>query len=461
MNKKIVLIGAGSTSFGPSMMTDLFLSEVLDGSTIVLHDIDKEKLHMIFELVCKENEKRDQKFEIEETLDRQEALEDADFIVSSIEVGNRTELWWQDYKVPRKHGSTQILGECGGPGGSFHAWRIIPPILEIIEDVKNICPNAFFINFSNPMARVCLAIKRAAPNLNFVGLCHQIGFMDKNLPKILDKGLRESAKTVKGVKEYKEKFEAQLNKLKMTVGGLNHFAFLFGLEDKDTRENLMPRFNKEALNYFKENEDRFEFSALTFEIYKRFKYFPYVGDNHLGEYLQFSEEFTKTQDMKDWITRTDQYNKGIYDRVVRYYKRLQKGRYPRKGMLLDTPSGERAVSIMEAIAQDKESYETAVNIPNEKIIENIPKELVRECSATVDKEGVDGKSLGEKPHDIAAILRIEAAVQDVCVEAVLQKSKRLAINCLAIDPNVQEFSQAKGMFEEMTKKQADYLSYLK
>lgn len=456
-----MLVGAGSTSFGPSMMTDLFLSDILAGSTIILHDIDKEKLNMVYEIICKENEKRDNKFQIKQTIDRNQAFQNADFIVSSIEVGNRTKLWWQDYKIPRKHGSTQILGECGGPGGSFHAWRIIPPILEIIDDVKKICPEAFFINFSNPMARVCLAIKRAAPNLNFVGLCHQIGFMDDNLPKILNKELRKSPNSIKGVKEFRKKFDDELKQLKMTVGGLNHFAFLFGLEDKKSGKDLMPIFNERALDYFKANEDRFEFSQLTFEVYKRFKYFPYVGDNHLGEYLQFGEEFTETQDMKDWIERTDQYNKGIYGRVKRYYKRLQKGRYSRKGMLPDEPSGERAVAIMEAIAQDKQSYESAVNIPNEGIIENLPRDLVIECSATVDKEGVHGVKLGTIPKDIAALLRIEAAVQDVCVEAVLNKSKRLAINCLAIDPNVQKFEQAEAMFEEMMTTQAEYLSYFK
>ncbi|MHA1931315.1 MAG: family 4 glycosyl hydrolase, partial [Promethearchaeota archaeon] len=155
MEKKVVLVGAGSISFGLSMFNDLFLSNELEGCTIVLHDINKDKLEMIYELLLAENERSKDKFNIDMTLDRKEAFLNADFIISSIEVGDRMKLWRQDYEIPRKHGSTQILGECGGPGGTFHAWRIIPHIVDIVKDAEEICPNAFFINFSNPVSRVC------------------------------------------------------------------------------------------------------------------------------------------------------------------------------------------------------------------------------------------------------------------------------------------------------------------
>ena len=148
MDKKIVLIGAGSTSFGPSMFSDLYLSEILDGCEVMLHDIDKSKLDMMYDLLLIENERSEEKFILNKTLNREEALKGADFIISSIEVGNRMKLWRQDYEIPRKHGSTQVLGENGGPGGIFHTFRILPPIIEIVKDVERICPNAFFINFS-------------------------------------------------------------------------------------------------------------------------------------------------------------------------------------------------------------------------------------------------------------------------------------------------------------------------
>jgi len=440
MKKKIVLIGAGSASFGPSTLNDLYLSNDLDGSTVVLHDIDKQKLKMIYELLIVENKKRNNKFIIEYTSDRIKALKEADFIISSIEVGDRFRLWRQDYEIPKKFGSTQILGECGGPGGTMHAFRIIPKVIEIVKDVEMVCPDAFFINFSNPMARVCLAIKRATPGLNFIGLCHQIGSFYDHLPKMFNKKLED---------------------LKVIPYGLNHFGFLMGLEDLVSKKDLMPEFNSKAMNYFEKREDRFEFSTLTFEVYKRFGYFPYVGDNHLGEYLQFGEEFTKPHDMSDWIDRTDKFGNYINKRVVRYYNRLKKGKYPKKGMLFNFPSGERAIPIIEAIVLDENAYESAVNVPNKGIIDNLPQDLVIECPVIVNREGVHGIKWGNLPKNIAAILRIEATIQDLCVEAIIKNSKELAIASLAIDPNVGNFERAEQIFDEMKKLQKDFLPNFK
>jgi len=418
------------------MFNDLYLSEVLKDSTIVLHDLNKERLEMIYELLVVENERINNKFKLERTVNRAEAFKNADFIINSIEVGDRMKLWRQDYEIPRKHGSTQILGECGGPGGTFHAWRIIPPIVEIVKDAEKICPDAFFINFSNPMSRVCLAIKRSVEKLKFVGLCHQIGFMIRDLPRI---------------------FNIPLSDIKIKVGGLNHFAFILDLVNKANGKNLMPSFNDNAMNYFKEHVNRFEFSSLTFEFFKRFGYFPYVGDNHLGEYLQIGEEFTETQDMIDWINFIDKEGVFIYKRFDKLYNRFKKGKYPKNGILFTVPSGERAVPIIEAKINDQNSYEFAVNIPNDNIIDNLPKDLVLECSAIVNKEGIHGEKIGMLPRNIAAVLRIEATIQDLCVEAVLTKSKDLAIACLAIDPNVGSFKMAENIFNEMIDVQKEFL----
>jgi len=440
MDKKIVLVGAGSTSFGPTTISDLFLSEVLTGSTITLHDIDKEKLEMMYELCVKENEMRNNKFNIERTTKRKDAFKGANFIISSIEVGERYPLWRQDRKIPRKYGSTQILGECGGPGGTFHAFRIIPPIVDIVQDAERICPDAFFINFSNPMSRVCLAIKRSTQNLKFIGLCHQIGFFNLHFPKMLNMRLRD---------------------LKMTVVGLNHFGFLLGLEEWNTGKDLMPQFHSKAINYFREHEHRFMFSTLTFEVYKRFGYFPHSGDNHLGEYIQFGEEFTKAKDMIDWIDKTEELGGAIFYLVSKGYKRLKKNRYSKKGILIRFPLGERAIPIIEEILTDKKKYESSVNIPNDGLIDNLPQDLVIECPAIVDKEGVHGVKIGNIPKNIAALLRIEATIQDLCVEAVLNRSKELAIAALAVDPNVGSFEMADNIFNEMYSLQKEFLPKFK
>jgi alpha-galactosidase len=441
MDKKIVLIGAGSAAFGPPTFVDLNLSKVLGGSTITLHDIDKEKLYMVYEVVLEDNKKLGNKFNIECTLNRKEALKDADFIINSTEHGDRFQLRWQDNTIPRKHGSTERMAENGGPGGFFHSARQIPEILKIAKDVEKICPDAFFIDYSNPVSRICLALKRAIPKLKIFGLCHQIGLLTSHhLSKMMNR---------------------DLNNMQLTTGGLNHFAFLLGLKDVKNGKDLLPEFNSKCWDYFKDKWDRFHYADLTFEIYQRFGWFPYVGDNHICEYLQIGSQYTTEQDLTDWITRMEQGNKGGNAQLKRYYNRLKKGNYPSKGMLMRGPSGERAIPIIEAIIQDSNSYEVAVNIPNDGIIENLPQDLVIECSGVVNKDGIHGVKLGKIPKSIAAILRIEASIQDLCVEAILKESKSLAIACLAVDVNCGSFERAETIFKEMAELQKDYLPKFK
>ncbi len=441
MDKKIVLIGAGSAAFGPPTFVDLNLSKVLAGSTITLVDIDTEKLHMVYEVLSEDNKKMGNKFNIECTSNREKALKGADFVINSTENGDRFELRWQDNTIPRRHGSTERMGENGGPGGFFHSARQIPAIIKIAKDVARISPDAFFINYSNPISRICLALKRVLPNLKMFGLCHQIGLLTPpHLSKILNK---------------------ERSDFQVITGGLNHFAFLMGLKDVNTRDDLLPVFNANCQNYFQDKWDRFHYAGLTFEVYKRFGWFPYVGDNHICEYLQFGSHYTTAQDLTDWITRMELGKKAINFQLKWYYKRLKRGKYPEKSMLIRDPSGERAIPIIEAIIEDSNSYEIAVNIPNDGIIENLPQDLVIECSGTVNKDGIQGVKLGNIPKNIAAILRIEASIQDLCVEAILKESKSLAIDCLAMDVNCGSFCMAEAIFDEMMEVQKKYLPNFK
>ncbi|MFX1587195.1 MAG: hypothetical protein ACFFC1_03485 [Promethearchaeota archaeon] len=441
MDIKIVLIGAGSPAFGPPTFIDLNRSKILAGSTITLLDIDKDKLQMVYEVVSEDNKKIGNKFIIESTINREKALKDADFVINSTEHGDRFELRWQDNTIPRKHGTTERMGENGGAGGFFHSARQIPEIIKIAKDVQRICPDAFFINYSNPVSRICLALKRVVPKVKMLGLCHQIGLLTSHhLPTMMNRDLSD---------------------MQLITGGLNHFAFLLGLKDLKSGADLMPEFNLKCMEYFKDKWDRFHFADLTFEVYKRFGWFPYVGDNHICEYLQIGSQYTTEQDLTDWITMMEQANVGGTERLTRFYNRLKKGRYPKKGMLMQEPSGERAIPIIEAIIKDSNSYEIAVNIPNDRIIENLPQDLVIECSGIVNKNGIHGVKLGNIPKNIAAILRIEASIQDLCVEAILQESKQLAIDCIAIDVNCGSFEMAEAILNEMMEVQKNYLPNFK
>lgn len=434
MGTKIVLVGAGSTMFGPSTMLDIFLSEILKGATVVLHDINAERLEIMYSIMLEENKIHGDKVIIEKTTNRSEAFKDADFIINSITNGPRYTHWWQDYEIPRKYGSKQIMGECGGPGGIFQSFRNIPPIVDIAKDAEKICPKALFINYSNPLPYINLAIYRSTKKLKTIGLCHQIAFLKNHIPKMLNKPLEE---------------------LKITVWGLNHFGFLMGLEDNKSGQDLMPEFHAGAMQYFKEHENKWEFSKLTFEIYKRFGYFPHSGDNHIGEFLQFAHEYVEPQE--DYIKRDTQAGDGIYNYFTKHYQKLKEGKYPRKGLLPKSSIGERAVPIIEESIANKNYYELSVNYLNEGFIENLPQDVIIEGPAIVNKDGVHGIKYGTLPKNIAALMRVEASVQDLVVEAVLKRSKELAIAALTINPNVGSFKMAENIFNEMSEKQKQYL----
>ncbi|MHA1110161.1 MAG: family 4 glycosyl hydrolase [Promethearchaeota archaeon] len=438
MKQKIVLIGAGSSVFGPSMFSDLYLSK-LDGSTIVLVDIDAEKLEMIYDILCIENEQSGNKFVLERTTDRKDALRNATFVVSSVEP-KRFHFRWQDHAVPLKYGARSRMGECGGPGGFFHSARIIPIVMDILKDVDEICPNAYFINFSNPVARISLAAHRMYPHIKFVGLCHQIEFLNTYLPRM---------------------FDCTLEELKLTVTGLNHFGFLIGLEKWETEEDLMPEFNRRCLEYFEGKWDKFAFDQFTFEIYRQFGYFPHPGDNHLCEYIQFADEFVLLEDLKEWIRLMEESGKSIDRKIRRYHKKLKQGKSPKKSLLNPKPSGEQAIPIIEAIVTGNKLYGSSVNIPNSGLVTNLPQDLVIETPAWIDGDGIHGIEIGDLPKNIAGLLRIEATIQDLCVEAILQKSKSLAINCLAMDTKVGSVDMAEKIFDDLYEQQKEFMPEFK
>ena len=440
-DKRIVLIGAGSAAFGPPTLMDLNSSKILTGSTIVLHDINRDKLDRIYDIVVKENKLKGNKYIIEQTLNRTIALNDADFVICAIENGDRFQLRRQDNSIPRKYGTTEMMAENGGPGGFFHSARQIPEHVKIGQDIIKYCPNAFLLVYSNPVSRICLALKRAVPELKFVGLCHQLALLTRNhLSNILNR---------------------EISNIKLITGGLNHFGFLLGLVDLSTGADLMTKFNLNCIKYFKGKWNRFHYSHLTFEILKRTGYFCYAGDNHVCEYLQFGSQYIKIEDILDWLDKMESGNIKVNQWYESNYKKLKEGRYPKNGFLPNSRSGERGIPIIEAIITNKNSYERAVNIPNECIINNLPQDLVIECSATVNQKGLHGEKLGKLPKSVAGLLRIEASILDVCVEAILKESKEIAIACLAMDVNCGNFEMAETIFNEMSYLQKDYLPKFK
>lgn len=427
--EKIVIIGAGSLQFGLGSVGSIISSDVLQGSTVSLHDINQSNLDLVT-LSCKDAiEQNHLDFDLESTIDRKKALKNATFIINSIEIPPRFKWFELDYEIPRKHGNKQIYGENGGPGGLFHSLRVIPPILEICEDIAKISPDAFLINYSNPMSRVCLAIKRKYPSINFAGLCHEFSDFIHHYSQILD---------------------TPISNLEMRAGGLNHFGVLLSIRYIDKNTDAYPDLRKKAPKYLSNLKGFMNDVDLIKYILEKFGYIPYTQDSHYGEYISWAWE-------KANIDGVRAFYEGYKSATLFNGKELQKSIKRGDGARLVKPDHERAIPIIEGILTDSNHEEFSVNLPNEDIITNLPNDLVVECPAIVTKGGLKAIKLRDYPKGLAALLRNEASLQDLVVEAILKKSKEIAFQALLVDPTTENASKAEEMFEEMMKINQDYI----
>lgn len=448
MGKRIVLIGAGSAQFGYGTIGDILQSKVLEGSHIVLHDINPDTMAVVEKNACAFIEQHRLPFTLSATTNRKDAFQGADFIINSIEVGNRFELWEQDWRIPQQYGIHQVYGENGGPGGLFHSLRIIPPILKICADVMEVCPQATVFNFSNPMSRICTTVTRAFPGIKFIGMCHEIASLRNYLPQILS-----------------VPYEA----LQVRAGGLNHFSVLLSAKYKESGEDAYPEIREKApqffgkmpgLNafhkYFKETgqwpEKLEDFSALEPEawperglfrvILEKFGLLPITTDSHFGEYVQWA------YDVVD--------HRGILD-FYNFYKEYLSQIQPKIELKLE----ERIIPIIEGILSDAGYEEEAVNIPNNGLIANLPDWIVVEVPAIVDQGGIHGVQLGELPRGFAGLLLNQVAVHDLTAEAVIHKSRDAALQALLVDPIVGQYERVDEMLDTMIAYQEPWLGYLK
>ena len=434
---KIVLIGAGSANFGLGTIWDIFKSKILEGSTVTLHDINAQALENTKKIALEYKEKLKVNYNIEAATNRAEALKDATFCIISIEVGDRFDLWDQDWKIPLQYGVKQIYGENGGPGGLFHSLRIIPAILNICDDIVKICPNAFVFNYSNPMQRICHAVTSKYQDLKFIGLCHEIASMERQLPTIM---------------------ETDSSNIQIKAGGLNHLSILLNVKYKDTEKDGYPIIRKKFKDYYSKLTSEYYPSkpggerGVFFELYKIYGYLPITTDSHLGEYLQWAYSVADHEAIMEFY---DNYKK----RCLTFYD--NESHYSEYFNMSDNKMNERIIPILEAILNDTDLEESAVNVPNNNFIDSLPKDIVVEVPGILNKSGVTGMRLENYPSDFASLLNNQVGTIQLTSEAVLKESKHIAYQALLADPVVDNAIKAEQLLNTMIDFQKEYLGYLK
>lgn len=444
---KIALIGAGSRSFGPSTVRDVLLSKPLTelGVQLVLMDKVAEHLKDVESYSRYLTENLGVNARVQATTDLQQALDGAQFVVSAIEV-NRFLYWSQDFHIPRKYGFRQVFGENGGPGGLFHALRNMGPTVEIARAMERLCPDAWLINFTNPEHKLCEAVSRLT-SVRVVGLCH--GFF-------------------MGLEQISRILAIPAEEIDAVACGINHFTWFQKILHRRTGEDLYPRL--------RQAEREGDWLADWHEIglgrilFRRFGLWPSPAANHYGEYIRWADEFVCSElqyfydpaDGHPWQTgRIPEFVYSLTGEPTRRPWRPQPWQpQPLEEAPLE-PSGELAAPIMESIACGVRHELPAVNVPNHGAIPNLPEDTVVEAPAVGDAHGIHPLPLEPLPEAIAAMLRLQASIHKLLVEAFAEQSKDKLLQAVLLDPTVHSYRNAVQMVDEMLELQKDVLPPLR
>jgi alpha-galactosidase len=461
MKPKIVIIGAGSAIFGLGTLAALMRSPGLragpqrQGATLSLVDLNAEGLALINTLARRMNIEWDAGLTIVSSTRREEVLSDADFVIVSIEVGPREGTWQRDWEIPLQFGVRQPYGENGGPGGLAHTLRQVPEMLAIARDMERLCPDAWLINFTNPLPRLCLATSRYS-HIKTVGLCHQINTaymmvgvaLAKKLGVDVPPGVSSDAHPDIWPKA-RHVAEQVKPMVDVKAAGLNHFTWILDLRDRRTGEDLYPAFREAFLAM------PADFEPLTRDIFQITGLCPVPGDSHLAEYLPWCHD----PQTRPW----EKYNLYIYEWARAEAKRselwqtieaMAKGRAPIEP-LRDAPS-EGAAEIIEGLL-GHETYRAAVNIPNQGHISNLPEGAIVELPAMVGGWGIRGLNVGPLPEAVAELCRREVAVASMSVDAAVTGDRQMALQALLLDPCIDDIDTARVILDAYLVEYTDYL----
>ena len=452
---KIVLVGAASREFGPATLRDLYLSEALAATevNITLMDLDEAGLGRTAHYARELGDRLQRGHTVAATTVLDDALRDADFVVMAIEV-DRYFYWAQDFHLPRLHGFPQIYGENGGPGGLFHALRNMGPSVEIAEAVARVCPDAWLLNYTNPLTKLCEAQTRLT-SAKVVGLCHGV---------------------FHGMEQVCRLLEHPIDDLEATASGLNHFTWFQTLRSRATGEDLYPRLRaREREAHWLADWDEIALSRI---LLRTFGLYPSPGANHIGEYLGWAQDFLgssalqffydprdghpwETGDTPTWIynlsddpTHTELFPDGPLPRL----KPLREERQPAKDEL--TPSGELAVPIIEGLTGGGTRRLDAVNVPNAGYVPGLPEGAVVEVPAVVDADGLHPQRMPPLPEGILALLRTQVSINQLLVEAFRDRSRDALLQALLLDPTTTAYRQSVELIDAMFRVQGEVLPAL-
>jgi len=436
-------------SFGPVMVLDAINTTKVRGTTMMLHDVNPERLEVARRLATRVNVKRGEPIRIETSLDPAEAMSGAQFCLLSAEA-RRWDHWIEDYEIPNRHGATQITGENGGPGAVFHSLRSIKTVLGICDDLARYCPDTYLINLTNPMSRVTLAINTAT-SLRNVGLCHEFAG---------------------GIARVAAMLRVPRSKIAAKASGINHFTFFSEIRRTDTGEDLYPRLRhlyerrffdfpppvttvaKQLVKVPWVDMGVEQFHApLVAHMFREYGVLPCSVDSHIGEYVPFAKE------VAGWHPTPVYFHQNLMARVERLVTRYGNGE-SLVPMHRASRSPEESFPIIGAMYSGTTRNLNAVNVPNRGYVPNLPDGAIVEVPATVGAEGLVPEVVAEIAEPLAAFMRVQIDIQDLVVKSALTGDPEPAFEALCMDPlSPPDRAACRRIFDELASVQADALPF--
>lgn len=408
---KITFMGAGSTVFAKNVLGDCLLCDDLRHELeIALYDIDGKRLDESHNLISALNSKyNDGEANIKSYLgieNRKEALRGADFVVNAIQVGGYDPCTIIDFEIPKKYGLRQTIGDTLGIGGIFRAMRTIPVLRDFAEDIAEVCPNALFLNYTNPMCMLSNYMQRFTP-VRTVGLCHSVQICTSHL-------LGELNIPADGAYD--------------KIAGINHMAWLLEVYDKDGND-LYPQIKKLAKE---KNENEKHKDMVRFEYINRLGYYCTESSEHNSEYNPFFIKSKYPELIEKYNIPLDEYPRRCVEQIERWEK--QRDEILNGGNIEHERSSEYASRIIEAVVTNK-PYKIGGNVLNTGLITNLPKDATVEVPCMVDSLGIHPTVVGDLPLQLAAMNSSNIYPQLLTVEAAVTKNKETLYQAAMMDPH--------------------------
>jgi len=416
---RIAFIGAGSTQFTERLVGDILRFPALaDTTTLALMDIDAERLRTAEATARRVAARAGARAAIESTLDRRAALDGADYVVTSFQVGGYRPATVVDFEVPKRFGLRQTIGDTLGVGGIMRGLRTIPVLLDVCRDMEEACPEALLLNYVNPMAMLCWAVAEASP-IRTVGLCHSVQYTARELAA--DLGIPAT-------------------ELDHHVAGINHLAFFLRLERAG--EDLYP-----ALHRIVEDGRAPEHNRVRYELLRHFGYFVTESSEHLAEYVPWFIKGARPELIERFNIPLDEYPR----RCEAYLAEWEAVRDGREGETApaDEPSVEYGADIVNACVTGA-PFRFNANVPNtaggRTLIDNLPGDCCVEVPCVASARGVEPEAVGALPRHLAALIQTNVNVQGLTVEAALTGRREAVHQAAMLDPH----TAAELSLEEIT-----------